>query len=181
MCHLFRSYWVSPTVQSHLISLYDYEIKIVSLSLIGMRHDSLVGVEHLLRMHLRIAVCCSVLQCVWRCVAVCHSVLQCVAVCCSVLQCVAVCFSVLQCVAVCCSVLQCVAVCCSMLQCIAVCIEHQLSRKRKKIREWWVLHSSISTYAYVCARTNTTHTHNAPDTHTHVHTRAHTHIHTHIR
>ena len=33
-----------------------------------------------------------------------------VAVCCSVLQCVAVCCSVLQCVAVCCSVLQCVAV-----------------------------------------------------------------------
>ena len=34
-----------------------------------------------------------------------------VAVCCSVLQCVAVC-----CVAVCCSVLQCVAMCCSVLQ-----------------------------------------------------------------
>ena len=33
-----------------------------------------------------------------------------VAMCCSVLQCVAVCCSVLQCVAVCCSVLQCVAV-----------------------------------------------------------------------
>jgi len=30
-----------------------------------------------------------------------------VAVCCSVLQCVAVCCSVLQCVAVCCSVMQC--------------------------------------------------------------------------
>jgi len=50
-------------------------------------------------------------------------VLQCVAVrvavCCSVLQCVAVCCSVLQCVAVCCSVLQCVAVCCSALQGVA--------------------------------------------------------------
>jgi len=73
----------------------------------------------------RVAVCCSVLQCV----AVCCSVLQCVAVCCSVLQCDAVCCSVLQCVAVCCSVLQCVAVgvfcsClhgCTVLQCVAVC------------------------------------------------------------
>jgi len=45
-------------------------------------------------------------------VAVCCSVLQCVAVCCSVLQCVAVYCSVLQCI---CSVLQCVAVCCSVL------------------------------------------------------------------
>jgi len=43
---------------------------------------------------MKLAVCCSVLQCVWV-------VLQCVAVCCSVLQCVAVCCSVLQCVAVC--------------------------------------------------------------------------------
>ena len=39
-------------------------------------------------------------------VAVRCSVLQCVAVCCSVLQCVRVCYSVLQYVAVCCSVLQ---------------------------------------------------------------------------
>ena len=45
-----------------------------------------------------------------------------VAVCCSVLQCVALCGSVLQCVAVCCSVLQCVAVCCCALQCVAVCV-----------------------------------------------------------
>jgi len=37
-----------------------------------------------------------------------------VAVCCSVLQCVAVWCSVVQCGAVCCSVLQCVAVCCSV-------------------------------------------------------------------
>jgi len=37
-----------------------------------------------------------------------------VAVCCSVLQCVAVCCSVLQRVAVCCNVLQCVAACCSV-------------------------------------------------------------------
>jgi len=43
-----------------------------------------------------------------------------VAVCCSVLQCVVVCCSVLQCVAVCCSVLQCAAVCCRVLQCVAV-------------------------------------------------------------
>ena len=67
--------------------------------------------------NIRVAVCCSVLQCV----AVCCSVLQCVTVCCSVLQCVAVCCSVLQCVTVCCSVLQCVAVCCSVVQCVAVC------------------------------------------------------------
>ena len=78
----------------------------------------------------RVAVCCSVLQCV----AVYCSVLQCVAVyltgqmedlcawlacvcsaCCSVLQCIAVCRSVSQCVAVCCNVLLCVAVCCSVL------------------------------------------------------------------
>jgi len=85
----------------------------------------------------RVAVCCSVSQCV----VVCCSVLQCVAVCCSVLQCVSVCCSVLrilhlaglfrkwccsvlhvlQCVAVCCSVLQCVAVWCSVLQCVAIC------------------------------------------------------------
>jgi len=50
-------------------------------------------------------------------VAVCCSVLQCVAVCCSVLQCVAVCCSVLQCVAACCSVRQYVAMCCSVFQC----------------------------------------------------------------
>jgi len=47
-------------------------------------------------------------RCTWR-VAVCCSVLQCVAVCCSVLQSVAVWCSVLQCVVVCCSVLQCVS------------------------------------------------------------------------
>jgi len=38
---------------------------------------------------LRVAVCCSVLQCA----AVCYSVLQCTAMCCSVLQCVAVCYN----------------------------------------------------------------------------------------
>jgi len=51
-----------------------------------------------------VAVCCSVLQCVWVYVAQIHidpSALQCVAVCGSVLQCVAVCCSVLQSVAVC--------------------------------------------------------------------------------
>jgi len=61
------------------------------------------------RVHVYVAMCCSVLQCV----AVCRSVLQRVATCCNVVQCVAVYCSVLQCVAVCCSVLQCVAVCCS--------------------------------------------------------------------
>ena len=44
-----------------------------------------------------------------------------VAVSCSVLQCVAVCCSVLHCVALCCSVLQCVAVCCIVLHCVEVC------------------------------------------------------------
>jgi len=69
-------------------------------------------------------------------VAVCCSVLQCVAVCCSVLQCVAInvqcaeyrdnamgryaCCSVLQRVAACCSVLQRVTACCSVLQRVAV-------------------------------------------------------------
>ena len=44
------------------------------------------------------------------------SALHRVAVCCSVLQCVAArCCSVLQCIVVCCSVLQCAAVCCSLL------------------------------------------------------------------
>ena len=81
------------------------------------------------------AVFCSVLQCVIfllvtlyfdlddKRVAVCCSVLQCVAVCCSGLQCFALCSSVLQCVAVCCSVLRCdivsfksFAVCCSVLK-----------------------------------------------------------------
>jgi len=80
----------------------------------------------------RVAVCCSVLQCV----AVCHSVSQCVAVSCSELQWVAVCCNVLQCVALCCIVLQIYRgllthiakyiigifeECCSMLQCVAVC------------------------------------------------------------
>ena len=94
----------------------------------------------------RVAMCCSVLQCVLQsvavsihtykrcvlqCVALCYSLLQCasvycfvlqrVVVCCSILQSNAVCCSVLQCVAVCCSVLQCTAVCCSVLQCVAVC------------------------------------------------------------
>jgi len=62
---------------------------------------------------LRVAVCCSAMQCVTvRC-----SALQCVAVCCSVLQCVAVCSSVIQCVQECCSVLQLVPACSSVHQC----------------------------------------------------------------
>jgi len=96
----------------------------------------------------RVAVCCSVLQCV----AVCCRVLQCVAVCCIVLPCVAVCSSVLHwvyqqrhelfelqrvrgrgelawylccSVAVCCScmvfVLQCDAACFGVLQCVSMC------------------------------------------------------------
>ena len=93
-----------------------------------------------------VAVCCSVLQCVTRCLSC--SVLLCVAMYCSVLQCVAVCWSVwltvqevltsdkhtdllpLQPIALfdphyrwhqCYSMLQSVAVCCSALQCVAVC------------------------------------------------------------
>jgi len=58
----------------------------------------------------RVALCCSVLQCVAagsRRLVV--NRLQCGIVCCSVVQSVAVRCSVLQCVAMCCSVLQCVA------------------------------------------------------------------------
>jgi len=98
-----------------------------------------------------VAVCCSVLQSMWRpsrmkhssvlqCVLQCvlQDLLQCVAVCCSVLQCVVIYLAPLsheiqQCVAVCCkvcyrvcctvycSVLQSVAVCCSVMQYFAVC------------------------------------------------------------
>ena len=57
----------------------------------------------------------------------CCSVLQRVAVYCSVLQCVAVSkydvnrsLSTQICDVMCCSMLQCVAVCCSVLQCVAV-------------------------------------------------------------
>ena len=55
----------------------------------------------------RVAVCCSVLQCV----TVCCSVFECV----TVLQCVAACYSVPDIVVMCCSVLECVTV----LQCVA--------------------------------------------------------------
>jgi len=77
----------------------------------------------------------NLLQCVRACilrfaplcnlrVAVSCSVLQCIAVRCSALQCVAVCCSVRlkwhsNVKLTCCSVLQCVAVCCSVLQCSA--------------------------------------------------------------
>jgi len=59
-----------------------------------------------------VALCCSVWLRVLRC-DVCGSngITWRVAVCCSVLQCVAVCCSMLQCIAVCCSVLQLVAAC----------------------------------------------------------------------
>ena len=53
-----------------------------------------------LKRHCAGIVSCSVLQCVVVRIAVCCSVLQCVAVCCSVLQCITACCSVLQRVAV---------------------------------------------------------------------------------
>ena len=59
-------------------------------------------------LHVRAAVCCSVLQSV--------------AVCCSVLQSDAMCCSALQCVATCCSVLQGGVACCSVLKCTAMCL-----------------------------------------------------------
>ena len=71
---------------------------------------------------IRVAVCCSVLQCV----VVSCSILYCVAVCCIQLQCAAAC-SHDDCVCVCgiesecCSVLQCVAACCSVMPCVSVC------------------------------------------------------------
>jgi len=95
------------------------------------------------RYYLCVAMCCSVLQCVYAalpvlccgikinvCSAACGAV--CCSKCCSVLYfrfdvcetcgvCVYVVQHLLQCVAVRCSVLQCVAVCCSVLQCVAVC------------------------------------------------------------
>jgi len=61
-------------------------------------------------------------------VAVCCSVLQCVAVCCSVLQRVAVCLRMCLCFFTWClcglfvCVLQCVAVCCSVLHCVCACV-----------------------------------------------------------
>ena len=64
----------------------------------------------------RIAVCCSLLQCV----AVSHDVAMCM----RYLSCINYgggrqgIISVLECVEVCCSVLQCAAVCCSVLQCL---------------------------------------------------------------
>jgi len=78
----------------------------------------------------RVAVCCSVLQCVtagrvpqsrgtFREGEIARDS-QCFAVGCSMLQCVAVCCGVLYCVAVCCTVLQRAAMCCSVLQCDAV-------------------------------------------------------------
>jgi len=85
----------------------------------------------------RVAVCCSLVQCV-AVVAVCCSVLQCVAVCCSVLETSCQISSFLSwsvcsmCCSVCCSVLRrvrgvmpnveltCIGVCCSVMQCDAV-------------------------------------------------------------
>ena len=84
-------------------------------------HDTTHVVRDTGRVWIRVAVCCSVLQCV----AACCSVLQRVAACCSVIcawhdTCVnSVCELVLQCVAVCCSVLQRVAACCSV-----ICVWH---------------------------------------------------------
>jgi len=66
-------------------------------------------------------VYCSVLHCVAVCCGVSDWQVETLesrlAVCCSVLQCVAVCCSVLQCVTSC-SVLQCVAVCCCVMHCV---------------------------------------------------------------
>ena len=138
-----------PSHVSHLFSGTLYDVRLLFREYGG--HDLYGdGSPHLFAGALRVAGCCSVLQCVviccnvlqcravryafvlrcvavtmhtaiGHCVAVCCSVLQCVAVCCSMLQCVAVCRSVFQCVAVCCCVLQCVAVCCSVLQGVAGC------------------------------------------------------------
>jgi len=67
--------------------------------------------------------CCACLPCAADVAAdagVCYRCRSRVAVCCSLLQCVVGCYSVLQCAAVCCSVLQHVAACCSVLHCVAV-------------------------------------------------------------
>jgi len=128
------------------------------VSLFRLRSLSLCVNEKILRVMplrislypcLRVAVCCSVLQCVAMCcsvlqrVGLCRNVLEplCISLyprlscklyadiyflCCSVLQCVAVWCSVVQCGAVCCSVLQCddqsqcVGVCWGVLACVAV-------------------------------------------------------------
>ena len=77
----------------------------------------------------RVAVYCSVLQCVPICCDILQW-LQCVAVRCSALPCVAVCMSsrdrtpvtlhqLCVCIAMWCGVLRCAAVCCSALQCVA--------------------------------------------------------------
>jgi len=75
-------------------------------------------------------VCCNALQCVVQCAAVCCSMLQCVAAVFSLYLCEelqpAVCCNVLQCVAMRCNVLQCVATCCNVLQCVAVCCSNAL-------------------------------------------------------
>ena len=68
--------------------------------------------------------CCACLPCAADVAAdagVCYRCRSRVAVCCSLLQCVVGCYSVLQCAAVCCSVLQHVAACCSVLHCVALC------------------------------------------------------------
>ena len=119
----------------------------------------------------RVAVCCSVLQCV----AVYCSVLQCVAVYCSVVQCVAMCCSVSQCVAVhryelqrvalccsaspyvvmCCKALQCIAVCFSALQCIAV----YFSVFQCVICVWWdMTNTEISRHHVIDRQATNSHT-----------------------
>jgi len=120
----------------------------------------------------RIAVCCSVVQCG----AVCYSVVQCVAVCYSVLQCVTVFCSVLQqnfyiiiwnptwwsititlgsiphnsLEKVCCSVLQCVAVCWSALQCAAVCYIFLIVHKSSSHNSLESVCCSMLQYVAVC-------------------------------
>ena len=111
--------------------------------------------------YVRVAVICSVVQCVAvRCsvlqyVADCRSVLQCLAVCCSVLQCVVACCSVLQHIAVCCSVLQCfnrvlqcfdsvlqrVALCYSALQCHVVSVDKAVFQNKQCVAVFCRTHS----------------------------------------
>ena len=73
-----------------------------------------------------------------------------VAVRCSVLQCVAVCRSVLQCVAVCCSVLQCVAVYVShdlhVCMCACACVPRQSSYCASK----YLYARNFFKHEYVC-------------------------------
>jgi len=101
----------------------------------------------------RVAVRCSVLQCVTyiahtdikRVIADARK-LACIMlqVCCSILQCVAVCYCVLQCVAACCSMLQCVAVCCSVLQCVTYIAHTDIKRVSGDARKSQLLNVPVN-------------------------------------